>query len=185
MMMKKSDGAANASPGPSQIRAATSTTPAASMMSIGWKTSWNCGMPRSNSSWNVDSAMSRPPGSQTLAQVLDPPAPRGRSWPSRFIARMTSTWMHGDADSVMQAPPMSMRCVGPHSVTSWPKSRCQRSSSGKPSSEKLPAANMMIPPSGAYQSRVIFTNVGPSFFVGRQIAKKPAMTIPYSPARMK
>ena len=30
------------------------------------------------------------------------------------------------------APVMSMRWVGPHSVTSWPNSRCQTSSSGKP-----------------------------------------------------
>ena len=43
------------------------------MMSIGWKMSWNCGTPRSNSSWNVDSAMSMPPGRHDAAQALDPP----------------------------------------------------------------------------------------------------------------
>ena len=154
------------------------------MISIGWKTSWNCGMPRSNSSWNVDMAMSRPPGSQTWRRCLTHQRSVS-SWPSRFIARTASTWITAIPTSVMHAPPMSIRCVGPHSVTSWPKSRCQPSSSGKPSSEKLPEANMRIPPSGAYQSRVILTNVGPSFFVGRQIAKKPAMTMPNRPARMK
>ena len=40
---------------------------------------------------------------------------------------------------------------------------------------------MSTPPSGACQSRVIFTNVGPSLRSGRHIAKKPAMTIPYRP----
>ena len=85
----------------------------------------------------------------------------------------------------MTAPPMSMRCVGPQSVTSWPKRRCQPSSSGKASSEKLPEANISTPPSGTCQSRVILMNVGPSFFSGRHIAKKPASTMPYRPARMK
>ena len=36
---------------------------------------------------------------------------------------------------VIAAPPISIRCVGPQSVTSWPNSRCQKSSSGKPESE--------------------------------------------------
>ena len=33
--------------------------------------------------------------------------------------------------SVIAAPPISIRWVGPQSVTSWPNSRCQKSSSGK------------------------------------------------------
>ena len=59
---------------------------------------------------------------------------------------------HGRS-SVIAAPPISIRCVGPQSVTSWPKSRCQMSSSGKPSSENAPQAQISTPPSGAYQSR--------------------------------
>ena len=147
------------------------------MMSIGWKMSWNCGMPRSNSSWNVDSAMSMPPGHHMRRRPPTHHTSRSNV-PSRFIARMTSTCRIAMATSVMHAPPMSMRCVGPQSVTSWPKSRCHWSSSGKPIREKLPAANMITPPSGACQSRVILMNVGPSFFSGRHIAKKPAMTMP-------
>ena len=50
---------------------------------------------------------------------------------------------------------MSIRCVGPQSVTSWPKRRCQTSSSGKPMSAKPPQAAMSRPPTGAYQSRVM------------------------------
>ena len=38
------------------------------------------------------------------------------------------------------APPISIRWVGPHSVTSWPKMRCQTSSRGKPISAYKPAA---------------------------------------------
>ena len=147
------------------------------MMSIGWKRSWNCGTPRSNSSWNVDSAMRTPPATRSLRRPLTHQTSRSNV-PSRFIWRMTSTCSTAMAMSVMAAPPMSMRCVGPQSVTSWPNSRCHWSSSGNASSEKLPATNMRMPPSGAYQSRVIFTNVGPSFCSGRHIAKKPAMTMP-------
>ena len=50
------------------------------------------------------------------------------------------------------APPIIIRWVGPQSVTSWPKIRCQKSSSGKPSRAKVLAASSPIPPSGAYQS---------------------------------
>ena len=54
---------------------------------------------------------------------------------------------------VIAAPPISIRWVGPQRVTSWPKRRCQTSSSGKPISEKAPQAQIRTPPSGAYQSR--------------------------------
>ena len=53
------------------------------------------------------------------------------------------------------APPISIRWVGPQRVTSWPKSRCHMSSSGKPTSEKAPQAQISTPPSGACQSRVM------------------------------
>ena len=69
MMMKKMT-ALIAAPGPMKTRAHTSATPAANMISIGWKMSWNWGRPRSNSSWKVDSAISTPPGHQTLRRPL-------------------------------------------------------------------------------------------------------------------
>ena len=47
------------------------------------------------------------------------------------------------------APPNSSRCVGPHSVTSWPKMRCQMSSSGKPASATPEQTRIRTPPSGA------------------------------------
>ena len=59
--------------------------------------------------------------------------------------------------SVIAAPPISIRWVGPQSVTSWPNSRCQTSSSGKPISANAPAAVISTPPSGAYQSFEIRT----------------------------
>ena len=52
---------------------------------------------------------------------------------------------------VIPAPPISMRWVGPHSVTSWPNRRCQKSSSGKAISENAPQAAISTPPTGAYQ----------------------------------
>ncbi len=91
--------------------------------------------------------------------------------------------------SVITAPPMSMRCVGPQSVTSWPKSRCQKSSSGNAMSANRPVAHMSTPPSGAYQSRAMRIAVGPGRSARssrpRQIAKKPDAKMPYRPARMK
>src|SRR4029450_8214939 len=51
-----------------------------------------------------------------------------------------------------EAPPISIRCVGPQSVTSCPNSRCHRSSSGKPLSANAPHAAIIIPPTGAHQS---------------------------------
>ena len=155
------------------------------MISIGWKMSWNCGMPKSNSSWKVDSAMSMPPGHQMRRRPLTHHTSRS-SVPSRFIARMPSTCRTAIASSAMTAPPMSMRCVGPQSVTSWPKSRCHWSSSGKPSSEKLPRGeHQHAAERGVPVARDLRRTSGLPPSRGRHIAKKPAMTMPYSPARMK
>ena len=43
------------------------------------------------------------------------------------------------------APPISIRWVGPQSVTSWPNSRCHMSSSGKPMSANAPQAAIIRP----------------------------------------
>ena len=63
------------------------------------------------------------------------------------------------------APPISMRWVGPQSVTSWPNSRCQMSSSGKPLSANAPQAAIIAPPTGAHQSPPIWIAV----LVGRSV----------------
>ena len=143
---RKNSAAPSAAPRPSQIRAATSATPAASMISIGWKTIRNCGTPKSNSAWKVESPSNSAPGSEIAAHERRPtPAP------SRVLAPPASTNSTASPISVIAAPPISIRCVGPHSVTSWPNSRCQTSSSGKPISANVPAAAISTPPSGAYQ----------------------------------
>ncbi|CAB4936957.1 unannotated protein [freshwater metagenome] len=84
------------------------------------------------------------------------------------------------------APPISIRCVGPHSVTSWPKMRCQMSSNGKPMSAYSPLPAISRPPVGAYQVRVILTAARPGFSSsGRMIASAPAMKRKNKPTRMK
>ena len=84
-----------------------------------------------------------------------------------------------------EAPPNSSRCVGPHSVTSWPKMRCQRSSSGKPVSATPEQTRISTPPSGASSPPGSLSAVAPGFSVGRKIASRPAKNTPNSPTRMK
>ncbi len=86
---------------------------------------------------------------------------------------------------VRPAPPISIRCVGPQSVTSWPKIRCQTSSSGNPIRAKADAASIAIPPSGAYQSPEIRTARSLGLPSGRTIARKPALKIPKRPTRIR
>jgi hypothetical protein len=83
------------------------------------------------------------------------------------------------------APPNSSRCVGPHSVTSWPKMRCQMSSSGKPISATPEHTRISTPPSGASSTPGNRRAVGPGDSVGRKIATSPAKKIRKSPTRMK
>ncbi len=87
--------------------------------------------------------------------------------------------------SVIAAPPISIRWVGPQRVTSWPKRRCQTSSSGKPISEKAPQAAIRMPPMGAYQSPEMRMAVGPGRSFGITMARKPAAKTPKRPPRMK
>ncbi len=81
------------------------------------------------------------------------------SWAA--IARRPSYSSSSTAISESPAPPISIRCVGPHSVTSWPKMRCQISSSGKPIRAYRPQIVISRPPTGAYQERVMRTADGP------------------------
>ena len=153
------------------------------MISNGWKIIWNCGTPKSNSAWNVESPSRNAPGSETRRiQRAHGSSPRR---PASRDAAPASTSSTASPTSVIAAPPISIRCVGPHSVTSWPKSRCQTSSSGKPISENAPHSAISTPPSGAYQSLVIRTATGLGFSSGRHIERKPDANTPNRPARMK
>ena len=101
------------------------------------------------------------------------------------LARPPSTCRTAIPISVMTAPPISIRWVGPQSVTSWPNSRCQPSSSGNPASAKAPAAQISTPPSGACQSRVIRSALPPIGSRGRKTAMQPALKIPNRPTRIR
>ncbi|SLI00094.1 Uncharacterised protein [Mycobacteroides abscessus subsp. abscessus] len=154
---------------PRVMRAATRVMVAAATMSMGCSTRRNCSTPKSYSTWNTDRPMMRPP--KANARMNHSSLPSGRS--------STPT-----SDS--PAPPMSIRWVGPQRVTSWPKMRCQMSSRGKPISAYRPAPAMRMPPTGAYQVRVIRTAAAPGFSSrGRTMASMPAVNRKNSPARMK
>ena len=104
-------------------------------------------------------------GQRDAAHEARPRRPRWRESPA--LARLPSTSSTARPMSVIAAPPKSIRWVGPQSVTSWPKSRCHMSSSGKPISEKAPQAAIRTPPSGAYQVRVMRTAVALGLPVGQ------------------
>ena len=85
------------------------------MTSIGWKIIWNWGTPKSNSAWNVESPSRNAPGSDTRRiQRAQATSPR----PASRLAAPASTSSTARPTSVIAAPPISIRCVGPHSVTS-------------------------------------------------------------------
>ena len=138
--------AASAPPRPSRSRAATSPTLAASAIRIGWKASWNCGTPKPNSSWSVDRPISVAPASWTSQA-----SSRSRPGPGRPAAQRPSTSSSQAAIGASEAPPIISTCVGPQSVTSWPKMRCQTSSSGKPIIATPPHSSSSAPPSGIRQ----------------------------------
>jgi hypothetical protein len=172
-----------AAPRPSQIRAATSEAPAASITIIGSKTKRNCGTPKSNSAWKVDRPRRNAPGSATRRNAATQDfSPRALAV---GVARFASTSRTARPISVIAAPPISIRWVGPQRVTSWPKRRCQTSSSGKPISENAPQAVIRMPPTGAYQSRPILIADPLGFSFGSTIARNPDAKTPNSPARMK
>jgi hypothetical protein len=162
-------------------------------MSIGWKIWSNCGTPKSNSAWKVERPMRKPPISATrrtaTTMVGDTPEGyAGSSVVSAFArrARMPSASRMAWPTRVIPAPPISIRWVGPHSVTSWPNRRCQKSSRGKAIREKAPQAAISTPPTGAYQPSVMRTAAGPGrSSTGSPMASTPAAKMPNSPTRMK
>ena len=170
-----------AAPRPSIIRAATRPNAPAAAISIGSNTWRNWGTPKSNSIWNTDRPMMMPPKPRYLIDLRKMPS-LGLSSP---IARWPS-YSRSSAEIVENpAPPIIIRWVGPHSVTSWPKMRCQTSSSGKPVKAYRPQPAIRKPLTGAYQSLVIRTANGPGFSYGRTIAAQPATNSRNKPTRMK
>jgi hypothetical protein len=173
--------AISAPPRPMRARARVSAMPAASISRIGWKSSRNCGTPKSNSAWKVDRPTSSPPARPAWRSFTN--GRRLTRGPRRAVPSTKST--HA-AIVASEAPPISMRWVGPQSVTSWPNSRCHRSSSGKPSSAYPPASAIRIAPTGAYQPSAIRTAEGVGFSpFGRPTAMQPAAKIPNSPKRIR
>ena len=173
--------AAIAPPRPIHSRAVTSANPAARAISSGWKMKRNCGTPKSNSPWKVDRPMSSPPIMPTRRTAVirgrsrvPPPLSRRAARRARMPSCSSTAW----PISVIEAPPKSIRCVGPQSVTSWPKSRCHMSSSGKPISAKAPHAAMSTPPTGAYQSRWMRMAPAPGRSLGRAMARQPDANTP-------
>ena len=86
------DRAERAAAADPQARATTSADAAANAISIGWKTNWNCGTPKSNSAWKVDRPIRKPPGERRAAAASAAPARRvgARSAAARW-ARAPST----------------------------------------------------------------------------------------------
>ena len=169
--------AAIAPPRPIHSRAVTSANPAARAISSGWKMKRNCGTPKSNSPWKVDRPMSSPPirPMRRTATAKDASVMRSKRTPR---ACMPSASRIAWPMSESPAPPKSIRCVGPQSVTSWPNIRCHMSSSGKPSRAKPAQAASSTPPTGTYQSRVIRSAAAPGFSSGSASERQPAAKMP-------
>ena len=184
---RKNSAAPSAAPRPIQTRAATRATPAASATSTGWLTARNCGTPKSNSAWNVDRPIRRPPISATWRAIVKrAKRPRGPEPAGRGRARRPSCSSTAWPISVIPAPPISIRWVGPQSVTSWPNSRCHMSSSGKPASANAPQEAISRPPTGALQPGAIETAAGPGVVSrGIAIASTPAANTPNRPPRIR
>ena len=145
------------------------------MIRIGCSTSRNCGTPKSNSPWKVESATRKPPTISARRNWKKPvPAPSG-SWPAALTPSAISTIAPSVAS---EPPPISIRWVGPQSVTSWPKRRCQKSSSGKPESAKAPQAVITMPPIGAYQPGPMRTAEAQSPSLQSAIESTPASSAP-------
>ena len=166
------------------MRAVTSAIEAASISSTGWKSSRNCGTEKSNSAWTVERPTRNAPASSARRRIG---ALLFGSRPDLVAARAPSAIRIAAASVASEAPPISIRCVGPQSVTSWPNSRCQTSSSGKPDSAKPAQAVISTAPSGAYQSPMMRTEVALGFLPasGSAMPSRPATKTPNRPKRIR
>ena len=130
LMATAKSAAAMADPGPNVIRTATRANAAAPAIIMGCRTSRNCSTPKSYSIWKTDRPMMSPPNAMHRVSQLPHPS-AGAFSP---IAARPSRSSNTTAISDNPAPPINIRWVGPHRVTSWPNMRCQMSSRGKPTS---------------------------------------------------
>jgi hypothetical protein len=124
-------GGGQRAPAAIQTRAQTSATPAQAAMSMGWQDQAELRHAE------VELALEDRQADEQAADRLTPGRTKaampflvdgGAVLPA--LAPSCSRTSRPTSDR--PAPPMSMRWVGPHSVTSWPNSRCHTSSSGKP-----------------------------------------------------
>ena len=160
---RKKAAAPSAPPRPIQIRAATSATGRRGRAAAARTRGGTAGR-RSRTRPGRSTGRSEAAHQADAAQADDPGGLGGRGLAGgrrAARARIPSTSSTAWPTSDMPAPPISIRCVGPQSVTSWPKSRCQTSSSGKPIRANAPQAAIRRPPTGAYQSRAMRTAAGP------------------------
>ena len=121
------------------------------MIRTGCSTCRNWGTLKSNSPWKVDSATRKLPASRPRRSRTS-----ARWWSALGVASegADASDISAIAPSVAsEAPPISIRWVGPQSVTSWPKRRCHMSSSGKPESANAPQAAITTPPTGPTSRR--------------------------------
>ncbi len=96
----------------------------------------------------------------------------GRARPAALRSSSPSTCSAQAPSTESEAPPISIRWVGPQRVTSWPKIRCQMSSRGKAASELAPQIAIISAPIGACQPGAISKEVRVGLF-GRAMAEHP------------
>ena len=130
--------------------------PAASMISIGWKHEAELGHAEVELGLERGQADQQAAGQRRRARTRSDPVDLAVGAAADAVgAQRPRPAARRCRSASSTAPPISIRWVGPHSVTSWPNRRCQTSSSGKPISAKAPQAQISTPPSGACQSRAI------------------------------
>ena len=171
---------------PIHTRAATSATPAASAISAGWSTARNCGdagriEPGTSTGRSGARPSARPGAASRSARTRRAAGRPTRADRARTPSCSSTAW----PISVIPAPPNNIRWVGPQSVTSWPNTRCQTSSSGKPASANAPQR----PSAGRRPARAARRRCRPRGGAGGSrgiaIASTPARKTPNRPTRLR
>ncbi len=147
----------------------------ATVSTTGSLTSGNCGTPKANSSRKATGPAAR------IRIAVHSNVARRREAPTWRASAQVSSMVYGS----ISVPPIISTCVGPHSVTSCPNSRCHRSSSGKPSSAKSATAVPTAGPSGTRQVLVIRRVRRGRRSSERARASAPPAKIAISPTKMK
>ncbi len=104
--------------------------------------------------------------------------------PASLAARSPSTLSTQMASVASEAPPIIWMWVGPHAVTSWPKSPCQMSSSGKPDRATSPQMLSSTAPTGTDQRSLSRTDERPARSLPMMRARTPAKAMPSRPTMM-